>query len=231
MLIGGFIKTSLVDYPSKVACTIFTVGCNFRCPFCQNPELVLEDLIIQQPKIPETEIFDFLKDRQGLIEGVCISGGEPTIHPDLIDFVKKIKELGYFVKLDTNGSKVDVLINLVKNKLIDYVAMDIKAPLARYSFVTNSKPLIINVKKSIEFLKTSEIDYEFRTTLTPKFLNKDDILNIVELIRPAPRYFLQRFRNVKILDPQLSEQKLWTEDEMQDLLQEIKPYFQQCELR
>ncbi|OQA43375.1 MAG: molybdenum cofactor biosynthesis protein A [Parcubacteria group bacterium ADurb.Bin305] len=231
MLIGGFIKTSVVDYPSKVACTIFTLGCNFRCPFCHNPELVLENLTSQQPLISEEEVLGFLKNRKGLIEGVCVSGGEPTLQPDLINFIKQIKALGYFIKLDTNGSRSDILIRLINDGLIDYVAMDIKAPLEKYNFVTNSRFLISNVQKSLQFLKTSQIDYEFRTTLTPKFLNHDDILRIVELIKPAQKYFLQRFCAVKILDPTLKDQKLWTEDEMQSLVREIKPYFQQCELR
>ncbi|TSA55631.1 anaerobic ribonucleoside-triphosphate reductase activating protein, partial [bacterium] len=132
MLFGGLQKTTLVDYPGKVAATIFTTGCNFRCPYCHNPELVLPELIKKQPKITEKEILDFLKERQKLLEGVCITGGEPTIQSDLIDFIKKVKDLGFLVKLDTNGSCSDVLNSLIERELIDYVAMDIKAPKQKY---------------------------------------------------------------------------------------------------
>ena len=141
MLFGGLQKTTLVDYPGKVAATIFTTGCNFRCPYCHNPELVLPELIKKQPKITEKEILDFLKERQKLLEGICITGGEPAIQPDLIDFVKKVKDLGFLIKIDTNGSCPDVLNNLIEEKLIDYVAMDIKAPKEKYEILVKTREL------------------------------------------------------------------------------------------
>ena len=150
MLFGGLQRTTLVDYPGKVAATIFTAGCNFRCPYCHNPELVLPELIKKQPKITEKEILEFLEERQKLLEGVCITGGEPTIQSDLIDFIKKVKDLGFLVKLDTNGSCPNVLNSLIEGKLIDYIAMDIKAPKQKYELFIEDENIVDNIDKSIE---------------------------------------------------------------------------------
>ena len=173
MLIGGFQKLSLIDFPEKISCIVFTVGCNFRCPFCYNLELVLPSKIPSQPTISEKEIFDFLKKRKGKIDGVVITGGEPTLHPDLEEFVKKIKELGFLVKLDTNGYNPDVIYRLVKKNLLDYVAMDIKAPKEKYEFFSGIKLDLERIQASVDFLKKNYIDYEFRTTLAPGLTKKD----------------------------------------------------------
>ena len=231
MQFGGLQKTTLVDYPGRVAATVFTLGCNFRCPYCHNLELVLPDLIEKQPKFSEEEILSFLRQRQGLLTGLCITGGEPTIHSDLEDFIKKVKELGYKVKLDSNGSRPEVLRKLIENQLIDYVAMDIKAPLEKYHLFTNGQDFRQQISDSINLLKEGKVDYEFRTTLAPDILTEEDIFKIVELIKGAPKYFLQRFKGIKTLDPSFSRKKPWPEEKIRELVAKIKPLFSECELR
>lgn len=231
MLFGGLQKTTLVDYPGKVAATVFTLGCNFRCPYCHNPELVLPTLIKKQPKIGEKEVLNFLKSRQNLLEGLCITGGEPTLHSDLIDFIRKVKDLGFLVKLDTNGSFPEVINNLIGQKLIDYIAMDIKAPRHKYNIFTETDKDIKNVEKSVELLKQNKVDYEFRTTLAPDILEEQDIMDIVEWIKPAPRFFLQRFENNKVLDEKFKNIKPWSEQRIKILFKKIKPFFSECALR
>lgn len=231
MLFGGLQRTTLVDYPGKVAATVFTAGCNFRCPYCHNPELVLPELIKKQPKITKKEVLDFLKKRQKLLEGLCITGGEPTIQPDLIDFIKKVKKFGLLVKLDTNGSCPDVLNNLIEKKLIDYVAMDIKAPKEKYEIFSEDEEIIGKIDKSIELLKQDKIDYEFRTTLVADILDEQDILIIVDWIKFAPRYHLQRFQKGKILDEKFKDAQPWSEQRTKQLLKKIKPYFSECNIR
>ena len=142
MIIGGLQKTTLIDYPGKIAATVFLSGCNFLCPWCYSAELVLEEKIKLQPKISEKELFDFLKQRKGLLEGIVICGGEPTIQKDLPNFLEKIKNLGFLVKLDTNGSNPEMLEYLIKNKLVDYVAMDIKVPEKKHSIVSKNKTIV-----------------------------------------------------------------------------------------
>jgi pyruvate formate lyase activating enzyme len=231
MLFGGLQKTTLVDYSGKVAATIFTAGCNFRCPYCHNPELVLPELIKEQPKITEKEILNFLKEHQKLLEGVCITGGEPTIQPDLINFIKKVKDLGFLVKLDTNGSRPGVLNSLIEGNLIDYVAMDIKAPKQKYDLFVEDEKIGENIDKSIELLKQDKVDYEFRTTLAPDILEEQDILAIADWIKFAPRYFLQRFQNSKVLNEKFKDLQPWSEQRIKTVLKKIKPYFPQCDIR
>jgi len=228
---GGLQKTTLVDYPGKVAATVFTFGCNFRCPYCHNPELVLPELIKKQPKISEEEVLEFLQNRQGLLEGLCITGGEPTMHLDLGNFTHQVKALGFKVKIDSNGSFPERLKKLIDQHLVDYIAMDVKFPLKKYDLVTKGKVPLENIRKSVDLLKQGKVDYEFRTTLVPKILTKEDILQIVEWIKPAPKYFLQRFRGKKTLDPEFSNLRGWPEEEMRSLLKEIKPNFKECALR
>jgi pyruvate formate lyase activating enzyme len=218
MLFGGLQKTTLVDYSGKVAATIFTAGCNFRCPYCHNPELVLPELIKEQPKITEKEILNFLKEHQKLLEGVCITGGEPTIQPSLINFIKKVKDLGFLVKLDTNGSRPGVLNSLIEGNLIDYVAMDIKAPKQKYDLFVEDEKIGENIDKSIELLKQDKVDYEFRTTLAPDILEEQDILAIADWIKFAPRYFLQRFQNSKVLNEKFKDLQPWSEQRIKTVL-------------
>jgi len=189
MLFGGLQKTTLVDYPGKIAATVFTIGCNFRCPYCHNPELVLPSLTQMQPKLTEEEILDFLAEKNKFLEALCITGGEPTLNPDLKDFIKKVKALGYLVKLDTNGSLPKVLKDLIDNRLVDYVAMDIKAPPEKYNLLTLGDISIEKIQESIDILKKGKVDYEFRTTVAPILLEEEDILKIANWIKPAKTYF------------------------------------------
>lgn len=231
MFFGGLEKTTLVDFPGKVAATVFTLGCNFRCPYCHNPELVLPALINKQPKISEKEIIDFLKERRGFLEGLCITGGEPMMQADLPDFIQKVKDLGFLVKLDTNGSFPDILETLINNKLVDWIAMDIKAPPTKYNFFTQGQIAVEIIEKSIQIIKESKINYEFRTTLAPEILEEKDILAIADWIKPARRYYLQRFKGDKVLEEKFKNIESWPEEKMQAALKKIKHNFLECELR
>ena len=174
MVIHGFQKLTLLDYPGKVACTLFSGGCNFRCPFCQNGNLVQHPE--WEPVIPEEEIFAVLEKRRGVLDGVCVTGGEPTLDPDLERFVTKIKELGYLVKLDTNGYRPEILKKLVEEKKIDYVAMDIKNAPSRYGETAGVKKIdVMRINESVEFLKSGVVDYEFRTTLCKELHGREEI--------------------------------------------------------
>ncbi len=236
MKIGGLLKLTLIDYPSTLACTVFLSGCNFRCPWCYSPELVLPKFIAQQPEIKESEFFDFLKTKKGLIDGVVICGGEPTIHTELPLFCSKIKNAGYKLKLDTNGSSPEMLENLFKLKLVDYVAMDIKAPKERYTELigftgATGYYLVDKIERSIDFLKNSGIDYEFRTTVVPGVHTKEDIIKIAHWIRPAKKYFLQNFRPEKTIDPMFEEKTAFDEKEMFQIRECIVPLFDTILLR
>ena len=188
----GFQKLTLLDYPGKVACTLFTLSCNFRCPFCHNGELI--DNIKIYEVYEEEEILSYLQKRKGVLDGVCITGGEPLLNKDLPQFIAKVKLLGYSVKLDTNGSRPQELKYLVKNKLIDYVAMDIKNSFEKYKITSNaSDEDIDSVKLSIKYLLEGQIDYEFRTTIVSEFHTAEDIETLAKEIKGAKRYFLQNF--------------------------------------
>lgn len=193
MQIYGLQKLTLLDYPQKTACTVFTGGCNLRCPFCHNGNLATE---AYDTFISEDEFFSFLKKRSGLLDGVCITGGEPTLNPDLKDFIKKIKSLGYLVKLDTNGTNPSALSELIQNNLIDYVAMDIKNSKSAYPETAGVKDLNLKViEESVEILKSSHIDYEFRTTVVSEFHNEKNFTEIGKWLEGAKKYFLQNFRD------------------------------------
>lgn len=190
MKIGGLMKTTLLDYPGKVACTIFTVGCNMKCPFCHNSELIEGNSSL----IDEDEVLSFLKKRVGVLDGVCISGGEPTLQKDLKEFVQKLKEMGYLVKLDTNGTNPELLKELVNDHLIDYVAMDIKNSPKKYCETAgNSSILLSKIKESIEFLLEGKIEYEFRTTVVEELHEVSDFKEIGAWIYGAKAYYLQQF--------------------------------------
>lgn len=231
MKIGGLQKLTLIDYPQKLACTVFLIGCNFRCPFCYSSELVLPEKIKNQPKISEKDFFNFLKERKGLLEGVVICGGEPTINKDLPEFCKKIKKAGFLIKLDTNGSNPDILKKLIDKKLIDYVAMDVKAPKKKYSRATGGEADLKHIEESIEILKNSDIDFEFRTTVVPSLVNKEDILKIVRWISPTKKYFLQNFRSEKTIDPKFEKIKPYLQEYLIEIRNAIAPFFEVCQVR
>ncbi len=190
MILGGLQKLTLLDFPGKTACTVFTLGCNFRCPFCHNASLVRG----RAAQLPEEEFFSFLKKRQGILDGVCVTGGEPTLHPDIEDFLAKIKGLGYAVKLDTNGSNPKALKSIVSKGLCDYVAMDIKNSKSKYLATSGvTKDILCDIEESVEFLLSGRVDYEFRTTVVDPFHEKEDFYEIGEWLKGAKKYFLQNF--------------------------------------
>lgn len=191
MIIHGLQKLTLVDYPGKCACILFTGACNFRCPFCQNGSLVLDPG--GEPVIPDDEIFSFLSRRRRMLEGVVVTGGEPTINADLIPFLSRIKEIGYSVKLDTNGYLPSVLKAAVGSGYVDYVAMDIKTSLDEYSLLSGVDTDISRIKESIDFLLSGTVDYEFRTTVVDELHHRENFEKIGETIKGAKRYFLQSF--------------------------------------
>ena len=228
MKIGGFQKTSLLDYPKNISAIIWTIGCNFRCPFCYNKDLVLGEL----GTFSEEEIFSFLKKRRGLLEGLVISGGEPLMQEDITDFITKVKKMKYLVKIDTNGMYPEKLKELIDKKIIDYVSMDVKAPKNKYDKLSGVKTDIKKIEKSIDIIKNSKIDYEFRTTFVPGLLEKKDIIEIAKWLDGSKKYFLQQFDN----EPTLISNKLFntpphSKEELIETLNEIKPYFQKCDVR
>lgn len=223
MKIGGFLPTTLLDYPEKLACTVFTCGCNFRCPFCQNGSLVLGThndlsssvdtnvseaagrnaasvLSAASDSDQNVNILEHIKKRKNILEGVCISGGEPTLQKDLPDFLRKIKSLGLLVKLDTNGSRPDMLKSLYQEGLIDYVAMDIKSSRKNYPAVSGIAGLsIAAIEESVEFLMHSGIAYEFRTTLVKGLHTYDDMEDIAAWLKGAAKYYLQSYEDSDLI--------------------------------
>ena len=192
MVIHGIQKLTLVDYPGHPASILFSGNCNFRCPFCQNTPLVIN--CKDEPVIDNTQLFDFLKKRKRMLEGVVVTGGEPTINNDLIPFLSSLKELGYLVKLDTNGYKPDVLKEACEKKVVDYVAMDIKTSLDEYPKLCGVDNIDISrIQESIDFLLKGSIDYEFRTTVVEPLHHKQNFKKIGEMIKGCKRYFLQSF--------------------------------------
>ncbi len=223
MRIGGLQKISLIDYPGKIAAIIFTQGCNFRCGYCHNPELVNPDFFIKP--IPLEEVFAFLKSRQGELEGVVVTGGEPLLQERLNDFLKKIKGLGYLIKLDTNGSFPERLKDIIEKKLVDYLAMDIKASLEKYASVVESAVEIKKIKESINLIMNSGLNYEFRTTIVKSQLKKEDILKIGELLKPGSLYILQKFVPSKTLNPRFLKKSSYSNEELEEIKRKLKELY------
>ncbi|MGV9001824.1 MAG: anaerobic ribonucleoside-triphosphate reductase activating protein [Candidatus Saccharimonadaceae bacterium] len=226
MKIGGLQKLSLVDYPHHTAVAMFTIGCNMRCGYCHNPELVLPERYADT--IPEEDILLFLESRMGLVEGVVISGGEPTMHADLPRFIKSIKKLGFLVKLDTNGTNPDMIGDLFREKMLDYVAMDIKASMARYQEVV-ARPVDTDaIKETIQLIKASGVDHEFRTTLVKSQVSPEDLNEIGRLIQGSPRFALQRFRPGLTLNPQFARETTYSDEELAMLKVQMERYVKEC---
>ncbi len=231
MLIGGYQKLTLIDYPGKIAATVFTVGCNFRCPFCHNPELVKPVTYNPQPNTLEKEFFVFLKKRRGQLEGICITGGEPTIQPDLINFIKKIKKLGFLVKLDSNGTRPDVLRKVIAGKLVDFIAMDIKNTLKKYAETCGSKVDIERIKLSVDLIRNSRLPYEFRTTAVPGLHTKKDFEEITKWLKGADSYYLQEYREFRILDPKLKKKTKGKSLDLEKIKKNIEKSFGKVGIR
>ena len=217
----GMQKMTLLDYPGYVACTLFTGGCNFRCPFCHNALLVLD--LDENYTIPEEEVLAFLKKRQGLLDGVCVTGGEPLINKDIGDFLSKVKELGFKIKLDTNGTNPALLKELVSQKLVDYVAVDIKNSPEKYAETVGLKSFDMStIKQTVNFLMSGCVDYEFRTTVTKQFHTEKSMEEAARFIRGAKRYFLQNFVDSgNLIGSGITGQ---SKEEMEKLLAVVKKY-------
>lgn len=228
MRIQGLQKLTLLDYPEHTACTVFTAGCNFRCPFCHNASLVVD--IPKEAQISEEEFFAFLQKRIGIIDGVCVSGGEPLLQPDIEQFIRKIKDMGFAVKLDTNGSFPDKLIHLVEQGLVDYVAMDIKNSPDTYVFTAGTETLdIVSVKKSVAYLKEGHVPYEFRTTVVKHYHSKESFEEIGKWLEGTEKYFLQNF--VDSGDLIGKNTRGCSEEEMKEFLMTVKKYIPSANLR
>lgn len=232
MVIGGFQKTSLIDYPGTISCVIFLSGCNLVCPYCHNPELVRGDGPVPD-FLKEGWVIDFLKQRIGLLDGVVITGGEPTLSNDLFTLCQKIKELGFKVKLDTNGTNPDVVRQLIEKQLVDYFAMDIKTDPLAYSPVFSRKPVSDRIIASIEVLMGSDIPYEFRTTCVKPLFDEVILKAMLTRIEGARRYVLQRFHPTKILDPSFFGPGKcgFSEDQFQGFQEMATPHVQECLVR
>ncbi len=227
--VKGLQKTTLVDYPGKVACTIFLCRCNFRCPFCYNKDLVLNYEKI--PEIKEKEILDFLKERKKWLDGVAITGGEPCIHKNLPQLIKKIKELGYLVKLDTNGSNPKMLEELINKKLVDYIAMDIKNSLEKYNESCGVKVDIKNIKKSIGIIKKNKIDNEFRMTVVPTLHDKHDMEDIGKLLKNSKRFFIQQFKPLTTIDKRFEKIEPFPIETLKEFKKILEKYISKVEIR
>lgn len=224
--IGGLQKVSLVDYPGHVAATIFTIGCNMRCGYCHNPELVLPEQYLEP--IPVSDILDWLKTRQGKLDGVCITGGEPTMHESLVDFCRQLKSMGFLVKLDSNGTHPTMLKQMIDDRLLDFVAMDIKGPLNRYSEIA-ARPIDTEaIQTSVRLLIDSDIQHEFRTTIVRSQLAPSDFDLMGELIRGGKRFALQRFQPGKTLSPQFERETSYDDAEMESLKTKMEKYVETC---
>lgn len=229
MEFGGLEKFTLIDYPGKIACIVFTIGCNFRCGFCHNPELVNCNVT---ERIKEKEILDFLEDRKGMLDGVVITGGEPTMHGErLLNFICKVKALGFLVKLDSNGTNPDILQKAIDEKIVDYIAMDIKASFAKYKEVTMRLDNIDAIKESVKMIMGSGVDYEFRTTVVKSQLSFDDFDVIGEEIRGAKNYYLQKFIPTKILDENFKNEYTYSDEEFEILKEKMGKYVRMCRVR
>ncbi len=228
---GGLQKTSLVDYPDEICTILFTIGCNFRCPYCHNKELVNPELFPNE--IPEDYILGFLKERKKYIDALTITGGEPTIHKDLPEFIKKVKDLGFKVKIDTNGTNPEMIKFLIENKLVDFIAMDYKAPIKKYPEVVRAKIDIKKIEKTKEIIMKSNVNYEFRITVVPTLLTKEDIIQIGEELKGAKQVWIQQFENKhgNVLDDNFLTIKPYRMSEIKEMVESIKNKVQAVDAR
>jgi len=227
--IRGYIPSSLLDYPEKIVSVVWLSGCNFRCPYCFNVEIVNNSNKLR--KIEAEEIFNHLESRKKWLDGICITGGEPTLHKGLFDFISKIKQMGFLVKLDTNGTDPEVIKKLIEAKLIDYIAMDIKAPLKEYKKTVKRDVGLEKIQDSIDLIRNSGIEYEFRTTVVPKFFDEKVALAIGNWLKGSKKYCLQQFRPEKTLDKNLQKEKPYTHEKLKEFAEILKPFFDSVEVR
>ncbi|QXM07201.1 anaerobic ribonucleoside-triphosphate reductase activating protein [Crassaminicella indica] len=227
MNIVGHEKTSFIDYPDQICTVYFVEGCNFRCSYCHNSHIIKGE----GRTISEEEIFSFLNKRKKFIDAVCISGGEPTLYEETYALIKKIKKEGLLVKLDTNGTNPKMLKQLLEEGLIDYVAMDVKAPLHKYEYVTKTKVNIKDIERSIDIIKNSNIDYEFRTTVCKELLTKEDILEIAEYLKGSKRYSIQNFRDGETVLEGKNQLHPYDAETLEEIKEKIEGHFQIFKVR
>lgn len=232
MLLGGLQKYSLIDFPGKVSCVLFLSGCNFECPYCHNPDLVTGKLLCSSP-MDESGIYPFLEQRKSLLDGVVISGGEPTLAKDLPFLCEKIKGMGYAVKLDTNGSRPHVIKHLINEGLLDYIAMDIKTAPSEYARFVKKDEDATHIRASIQIIMESSVPYEFRTTCVKPFVDRDIIESVAKTIKDANRYVLQQFNDTRILHPEFFKEVApeYDMDELTSLKTIAVPWVKECILR
>ncbi len=229
MMFGGFTPLTLIDFPAKTAAMVYTLGCNFRCPYCHNPELVDETV---EKTYSEEHIISFLESRRGLLDGLVITGGEPTMHGDaLVAFMERVRALGYAIKLDTNGTNPAFIEKVARKNLVDYLAMDVKAPLATYHQVVGRPVNTDAIKASIAALKNGPTDYEFRTTVIKALLSPADLEEIAREIKGARRYYLQKFIPTSILNPQFKRKVSYSDAEFEAFQKTAAEYVQYCGIR
>ncbi len=233
MLISGIQKFTAIDYPEKIAAIIFTPGCNFRCGFCYNREFVLPEEIakIKDNFIPEKAVLNFLKTRVGKIDGIVISGGEPTLQKDLENFIDEVRELGFLVKLDTNGTDPKILKKLVESKKIDFVAMDIKTSFDNYKSLVGENINLDDIKESLEFLKNNVIPYEFRTTIVGGIHTPEIFEEMGKMLNGAKKIYLQNFRSQTTLDPSFENKKSLTKIEINEAIEILSKYVDEVLIR
>ncbi|PID78343.1 MAG: anaerobic ribonucleoside-triphosphate reductase activating protein [Deltaproteobacteria bacterium] len=229
MILGGFQKNSLIDYPGKISSVIFTKGCNFKCPYCHNHELISFEK--NDDSVDTDSILSFLNSRKGFIDGVVITGGEPTLQKDIIDFAGEIKKMGFPLKMDTNGSRPEILEKLVEKKLVDLFAMDIKAPFSNYKELTYEKDIAEKLESSINLLMNAETDYLFRTTCAKPFITKTNCMEIFEHIKGADNYYLQTFKRDNVYKKDFFNSfEDYTEDEMRNFKKTAVKFVKICKL-
>ena len=230
VLIKGWQKTSLIDYSPFTASVIFVGGCTFKCGYCHNPELVMGYSDI--PSIKQKEILDYLEKKKIWIDGVCITGGEPTIYKELPKFVSKIKQLGMKVKLDTNGTNPPIIEKLLRKKLVDYVAMDIKNVLDKYHHVAGVPVETDKIQQSIDLIKNSGIDHEFRTTVIPSLVGKKEIFQIGKWLKGSKKFVIQNFRATRpLIDNSLRELQSYSKEDLEEMKDIASEYFEEVEVR
>lgn len=233
MRISGIQPFTLLDYPGKIACIVFTPGCNFRCGYCHNPEFVLPEEIkkIRESFIPEDRFFAFLERRRGLLDGVVVSGGEPTLMPDLHAFIEKIKNYGFLVKLDTNGNRPMVIESLIKDRLLDYIAMDIKTAFSAYANLVGPLVFTKALGKSMDIIKRSGVEYEFRSTLIREVHTEALFEQMVPMLAGAKRLYLQRFRPGHTLNPVFQQYHPFSDKEMEEIADRFRPHVASVSIR
>lgn len=232
MLIDGLQKVTLLDYPGKIAATIFTFGCNFCCGFCHNPHLVKSELRQVNPEYTEKKILEFLKSRNDFLEGAVITGGEPTLQDDLPDFIKKIRVLNFLVKVDTNGTEPQMIEELIKKDLVNFWAMDIKNAPHKYEDTVSRPVSVLQIQKSINLIKNSGNDYEFRTTIVESLHTPEDILDIARWLEGSKKLVLQKFiPREQLVDQKFVTQKSFSVEVLQKLAKKCEEWVGKCEVR